>query len=201
MIWSEIRGALSLLIVGALIAGCFVVLLDRTGTELDGNALAPPTTTSTSTTTTLDPRDDTRPVTALCLAATEFATSAASEAFVWPGKVPQLAETFYATAYDSSIGEIRAEYAAALAYYADYNDIAEPGNYDPMTLLRGDTADRFRQLATRQPPGVEATRVNVQFLCAGLVIPGPPIIAPDEFEELEDALAEERADEDGGGDV
>ncbi|MGI9603152.1 MAG: hypothetical protein ACR2QE_14795 [Acidimicrobiales bacterium] len=197
MIWSEIRGALALLAVGAAIAVSFVVLLDRTGETLGTSTFAPPASTETTTTTTIDPRDDIRPTVALCDAALTFVSGAQSEAFLWPGKVAQLAETFYQAAYDASVGDIRAEYAAALAYYEDYNDIAEPGNYDPLTLLRGPTADRYRQLATREPPGVEATRVNVSFLCPGTVIPGPPIIPPDEFDDLEDTIAEELADEEG----
>jgi len=195
MIWSEIRGAIALLAVGAIIAALFVALLDRTGESLARDTYYPTTTTSSTTTTTIDPRSDPRPVATLCEAAATFVAGAESEAFVWPGKVSQLAETFYLVANEASVGDIGAEYAAALAYYEDYNDIAEPGNYDPLTILRGPSADRFRQLATRNPPGVEATRVNVQFLCAGLEIPGPPIIPPDEFEELEDELAEEQ-DED-----
>ncbi|MDH3705289.1 MAG: hypothetical protein OES57_04445 [Acidimicrobiia bacterium] len=196
MVWSELRGAIALVGVGALIALLFVALLDRTGTNLARDTYYPATTTTTTTTTTIDPRDDPRPVLTLCEAAETFVTSAESEAFFWPGKVPQLAETFYAAAFEVSIGDIAAEYAAALAYYEDYNDIAEPGNYDPFTLLRGPDADRFRQLAGREPPGVEATRANVAFLC-GLDIPGPPIIPPDEFDELEDELADEQAEEQG----
>ena len=198
MIWREFRGALALLGVGAAIAVCFVVLLDRTGVTLDAQTLAPPSTTTSSTTTTIDPRDDTRPVAALCAAAAEFASGAASEAFVWPGKVPQLAETFYRAAYDVSVGDVRPEYAAALAYYEDYNDIAEPGNYDPLTLLQGDTGARYRQLATREPPGVEATRTNVQFLCAGLIIPAAPILPASEVEALDDIINEELAEAEAG---
>ena len=194
MFWSEARGALTLAVVAAAVVMLFLTLLDRTGATVDLMALTTTTTTST-TTTTIDPRDDLRPVTDMCAAAAEFITSADSTLFVWPGKVPQLAETFYATAYASARGDIRPEFAAALAYYEEFNEIADPGRYDPLTLLRGPTADRYQQLATREPPGVEATRANVAFLCGGVQIPGPPTLSADEFEDLQEIIAEELADE------
>ncbi|NNE72590.1 MAG: hypothetical protein HKN26_02915, partial [Acidimicrobiales bacterium] len=66
-----------------------------------------------------------------------------------------------------------------------------PGDYNPLTILRGSDAARFKQLATREPPGVEDTRANVAFLCGGLEIPGPPRISESEFERLEEIIDEE----------
>ncbi len=194
MIWSEIRGVLAVAAVGLAIVVCAGYLLDYDGDDAEASVTATTVATTVPPTTT-EARallSGLESIVELCALANDFKDGAESEVFVYPGKLQQIAEEFYTVAIDLVDGNVRAEYAAALSYYEDFNEIGEPDNYDALTLLRGPNADRFRQLATREPPGVEATRANVAFLCEGLEIPGAPLMNQGEFDRLQDIVDKEQ---------
>ncbi len=188
--WSEVRSVIAVAAVVLAIVALFRYL-PTVGDDAAFEASFGTTTTitqgvaSTTPVTTIAEREAD-----LCTLADEFVAASESELFQYPGKTQQLAEEFYIDAYDVAVGVVRAEYAAARDYYIDYNDIADPANYDPLTLIAGPDAARFKQLSTREPNGVAQTIANVGFLC-GAILPGPPLIPVSEYERLEKSLEDE----------
>ncbi len=193
------RGLISVVVVSIIIGLLFVRIADY-GTEETSAAanraqLTPTTTSTTSTTSTVAPGPQISSalgsIGLLCDRALEFIASSESE-FVYPGKIPQLAEEFYVEAIDYSLPQVKREYEAALRYFIEFNDLGEPHEYDPLTILRSDSGERWGLLATGEPPGVAATRANVAFLCDGIEIPPPPLMSDSEFDRLRDIVRKEK---------
>lgn len=190
MILAEMRGLVAVVVVGILIAVLFVRISEYGEDESVAAAGVATTTTSTttSTTTTEAPAQFENAfagVQNLCDSAEDFIAGSESE-IEYPGKIPQLAEEFYARVIDGVSDQIKAEYSASLRYYTEYNELALPYNYDGLTILQSDGGERWGLLASSEPPGVEATRANVAFLCDGVEIPEPPLMSSSEFERLQD---------------
>ncbi len=191
MILAEMRGLVAVVVVGILIALLFVRISEYG--EDESVAAASVTTSTSSTTTSSTTTTEAPPLFAnalagiqnLCESAEDFVLGAESD-IEFPGKVPQLAEEFYTKVVDGVDDQVRAEYSAALRYYTEYNDLALPFNYDGLSILQSDGGQRWGLLASSEPPGVEATRANVAFLCGGLEIPEPPLLSASEFERLSD---------------
>ncbi len=191
MILAEMRGLVAVIAVGILIAVLFARISaygEDDSVAAAGVVATTTSTTSTSSTTTAAPvqfDDALAGVRNLCESSERFIEGSESE-IEYPGKIPQLAEEFYESVIDGVSDQIRAEYSAALRYYTEYNDLALPHNYDGLTILQSDGGERWGLLASSEPPGVEATRANVAFLCGGIEIPEPPLMSASEFERLSD---------------
>ncbi|NNE73741.1 MAG: hypothetical protein HKN26_08770, partial [Acidimicrobiales bacterium] len=127
IIWSEVRGLVAVAATVAAIIALFAYI-PTIGDDENFYDETSVTTTTVPPTTTID-----TPLLAgldvvldLCDLAQDFADGSNSDLYDFPGKVPQLAQEFYDQAYDLSVGDVRAEYAAARSYYEDYNEVARP---------------------------------------------------------------------------
>lgn len=198
MIMPEMRGLISVVVVSIIIGVLFVRIAnygtDETSASAEVARVTPTSTSTTSTTTTVPEgpqiSDALGSIGLLCNRAQEFIDGTESE-IVYPGKVPQLAEEFYAESIDYALAQVTREYEAALRYFTEFNELALPHGYDPLTILRSDAGERWGLLATGEPPGVAATRANVAFLCEGMEIPPPPLMSDSEFDRLRDIVRKE----------
>ncbi len=198
MILAELRGLIAVVVVGVLIAVLFVRISEYGEEEtVAAESLIATTTSSTSTTSTTVAVplvfDALEAIGVLCESANEYVESVNSD-INYPGKLPQLGEEFYAKVVDVVPTEVRAEYDAAYRYYTEYNDLAEPHGYDGLTILLSDGGERWGALVNGTPPGIDATRANVAFLCEQLELPDPPLMSAGEFERLSDIAKDRRGD-------
>ena len=198
MILAELRGLIAVVIVGVLIAVLFVRISEYGEEEtVSAESLPATTTTSTSTTSTTVAVplvvDALEAIGVLCGAANEYVDGVNSD-INYPGKLPQLGEEFYGKVVDVVPVEIRAEYDAAFRYYTEYNDLAEPHDYDGLTILISDGGERWGALVNGTPPGIAATQANVAFLCEQLELPDPPLMSASEFKRLNDIAKDKRGD-------
>jgi hypothetical protein len=108
----------------------------------------------------------------ICELATWFAEAASPDDH---NHNAQLAETFYEEARTLVSGPLRAEYEAAAQYFAEYNAIGEPHDYDLFRILQAGEGDRWAQLILRPPLGVEEVRASVAFAC-DVRLPPPPTV-------------------------
>ncbi len=196
MILAEMRGLVAVVVVGILIAVLFVRISEYGQDEEVSAATGPTTTTSTSSTTSTSAPPSAivsalSGVRTLCESATEF-IEASNTDIEYPGKTQQLAEEFYVKVNESVGAQVQLEFDAALRYYTEYNDLAEPYVYNGLDILRSDGGQRWALLAAGEPPGVEATRANVAFLCDGIEIPEPPLMSTRELDRLTDIVRKEQ---------
>lgn len=162
---AERRGTVAAAVVAILIGVLYVLLQPSDNPQAAAPAPKPTTTLPASTTTT-------DPVRELCDLADQYATAAADQDVT---SVARLAEHFFDRARQVTDGEIRAEYDAAYRYYAEYNAIGEPYDYDLFQIAAAGNGERWLQLLLRQPLGVDVATANVAFLC-GVELPPPPTI-------------------------
>jgi hypothetical protein len=156
-------GTLAAFVVGVTVLVLYVTLQPG---ERPTQATVTTTTTTTVTTTTIDPIEQ------LCTLGREFQEGSI---FQDPNVTARLGETFYARARELAAPDARPEYAAAAAYYEEYNNIGEQYGYDLLAILNSPDGPRWQQLLFRAPLGVDAARANVAFIC-GVELPPPPTI-------------------------
>lgn len=158
----ERRGTYVALGVAIAIAVLLVVLqpgpkpVRQESTEATGPA--------TSTTTTVAPGVQ------LCVLARQFVRDAAT---LEANDTARVAEVFYEDAAKLVDGATRAEFEATARYYAEYNEIGEAYDYDVFRIAAAGKGDRWAQLLTRPPLGIETARAAVQFACT-VELPVPP---------------------------
>lgn len=83
---------------------------------------------------------------------------------------------FYTEAASFTEGELHADLAAAERYYKTLVEIGSKGNWDVRQIVKNKQGDRWRQLVTAPPPGVDGARSSVQQICRIRLIP-PPLVA------------------------
>jgi len=90
----------------------------------------------------------------------------------------KIMEAFYTEAATFTEGVLHADLAAAERYYKTLNEIGNKGKWDVKQIVRNKQGDRWRQLITSPPPGVDGARNAVQQICRIRLIP-PPLVQID----------------------
>jgi hypothetical protein len=163
---AEVRGSVAALGVGLAVVVLYVALQPGPAPVRE----AAPTTTTEAPDATVP---TTRPAPeVICELARWFADAASPDD---PNHNARLGETFYEESRLLVTGALRAEFEAAAQYFAEYNAIGEPHDYDLFRIIGAGDGDRWTQLILRPPLGVEEVRASVRFAC-DIDLPPPPTI-------------------------
>lgn len=167
----RLRGTFVALFVFVAIALAYSYL-DTMSTESgrSSTVLAQPATTraATGTTSTTIP-----PANRLCGLAQRTAPQVEGKSDADAAKIM---EAFYIEAASFTEGTLHADLAAAERYYKALNEIGTKGKWDVRQIVKNKQGDRWRQLITVPPPGVDGARNAVQQICRIRLIP-PPLVA------------------------
>lgn len=189
--WSELRGVIAVALVIIAIAFAWN-RIERHGTdEVEG----PTRTTSTTTSTTIAPtttltQDEKNAM--ICVRANALAEELVvlgPEA--GEGDLAEASLAFWRDVLDLAGGGPRAEIVAVVSYYEDYIETAGPFDYDPARVIVEGDKEKYQQLITRPAPGFDGSRGLIAFGC-GVEVPEQPRMDPDDFEDLEDRLLDDR---------
>jgi hypothetical protein len=158
------RGTIAFTGVAIAIVVLFVVLPRN---HDDAAPIVATTTTTAAPTTTLSPTFR------LCLLARQFVADSKD---LVPYRTAALAEVFYSRARELVNGPLVAEVDAAARYFEQVNAIGEPAAYDINTILSSPDADRWIQLVTRPPVGVDQASAGIEAICLVQLPPPPTVI-------------------------
>jgi hypothetical protein len=157
------RGTIAFGVVAIVIVLLFVVL-PRNHDNAAPAAVAP--------TTAVPPPTTLLPTFRLCLLARQFVAD--SQGLV-PYRTASLAAVFYSRAVELVDGPLVAEVDAASRYFEQVTAIGEPVDWEINAILSSPDADRWIQLVTRPPVGVDQASAGIDAICE-VELPPPPTV-------------------------
>lgn len=189
--WTELRGVIAVVVVIGAIAFAWTRIESHGTDEVAGPTRTTTTTTTTTvaTTTTLS-QDEKNAL--ICVRANALADElVALGPEAGEGDLVEASLAFWGDVAELAGGGPRAEIVAVVSYYEDYIETAGPFDYDPARVIVEGDKEKYQQLITRPAPGFEGSRGLIAFGC-GVEVPEQPRMDPDDFEDLEDRLLDDR---------